>query len=78
MKVLKAFIKPFLGTTKKCEDKDLTYSFLIVWDWDGKGLVENVAKFQQKIFNSMVVGARQSFQFFRQKAWIHGNNRPLP
>ena len=26
----------------------------------------------------MVVGARQSFQFFRQKAWFHGNNSPLP
>ena len=25
------------------------------------------AKFQQKILNSMIVGARQSFQFFRQK-----------
>ena len=26
----------------------------------------------------MVVAARQSFQFFRQKAWFLGNNRGLP
>ena len=25
----------------------------------------------------MVVGARQSFQFFRQKTWFSGNNRGL-
>ena len=36
------------------------------------------AKFQQKILNSMVVGARQSFQFFRQKTWFLENNRALP
>ena len=27
-------------------------------------------KFQQKLLNSMVVGVRQSFQFFRQKTWF--------
>ena len=26
----------------------------------------------------MVVGARQSFQFFRQKTWLLGNNRGQP
>ena len=26
----------------------------------------------------MVVGARQSFRFFRQKTWFLGINRPLP
>ena len=26
----------------------------------------------------MVVGAQQSFQFFRQEAWFLGNNRGLP
>ena len=26
----------------------------------------------------MVVGARQSFQFFRQKIWFLGNYRGLP
>ena len=36
------------------------------------------AKFQQKILNSIIVGARQSFQFFRQKTWFLGNNRSLP
>ena len=35
------------------------------------------AKFQQKILNSMVVGARQSFQFFRQVIWFLENNRTL-
>ena len=28
--------------------------------------------------NSMVVGARKNFQFFGQKTWFLGNNRPLP
>ena len=36
------------------------------------------AKFEQKILTSMVLGARQSFQFFRQKTWLFGNNRGLP
>ena len=36
------------------------------------------AKFQQKILNSIVVGARQSFQFFILKTWFLGNNRGLP
>ena len=36
------------------------------------------AKFQQKILNSNVVGARQSFQFFTQKTWFLGKNRPSP
>ena len=34
--------------------------------------------FQQKILNSLVVEARQSFQLFRQKTWILGNNGGLP
>ena len=36
------------------------------------------AKFQEKVLNSMVVRAQQSFQFFRQKTWFLGNNRPWP
>ena len=36
------------------------------------------AKFRQKIIKSMAVGARQSFQFFTQKAWFLGNNTGLP
>ena len=35
------------------------------------------AKFQQKILNFVVVGACQSFQFFREIAWFLGNNRAL-
>ena len=38
---------------------------------------ETCAKFQQKILNIVVVGARQSFRFFRQIAWFLGNNRAL-
>ena len=30
-----------------------------------------------KVLNSMVVGARQSFQFFRQKTWFLGINTPF-
>ena len=36
---------------------------------------ETFAKFQQKILNSVTVGARQSFQFCRQITWFLGNNR---
>ena len=35
------------------------------------------AKFQQNILHFVVVGARKSFQFFRQKAWFLENNRAL-
>ena len=35
------------------------------------------AKFQQKILHSRVVGARQSFNFFRQNTWFLENNRAL-
>ena len=35
------------------------------------------AKFQQKILNSMVVGARQSLKFFRPTTWFLENNRVL-
>ena len=35
------------------------------------------AKFQQKVLNFMVVGARQSFQLFRQITWFLGNARAL-
>ena len=36
------------------------------------------AHFQQKILKSLVLGAYQSFQFFRQKIWFLGNNRGQP
>ena len=35
------------------------------------------AKFQQKIFKTMVDGACQSFQFCRQVTWFLGNNRAM-
>ena len=41
------------------------------------GKKETCVKFQQKILNSMVVGARQSFQCFRHNAWFPKNNRAL-
>ena len=34
-------------------------------------------KFQQKLLNSMVVGARQSLQFFRKNTWFFENGRAL-
>ena len=34
-------------------------------------------KFQQKILSFVVVGARQSFQYFRQIAWFLRNNRAV-
>ena len=39
---------------------------------------ETCAKFQPKILNCTVVGARQSFQFFRQITLFLGNKRALP
>ena len=35
------------------------------------------AKFQQKLFNSVVVGTCQSFKFLRQNTWFLENNRAL-
>ena len=46
--------------------------------FDHIGKKETCAKFQRKLLNSMVVGARQGFQFFRQKTWFLGNDRGLP
>ena len=36
------------------------------------------AKFLQKILNSIVVAARQSFQFFKQNTWFLKSNGALP
>ena len=41
------------------------------------GKWETCAKFQQKILNSVAVGARQSFQFFKEKTWFLENDRAL-
>ena len=39
--------------------------------------METCAKFQQKTLNSLVAGARQSFQFFREITWFVANKRAL-
>ena len=39
---------------------------------------ETCTKFQQKLLKSTVVGARQSFQFFRQNIWFLENSTALP
>ena len=36
------------------------------------------AKYEQKVLNSTVVGARQSSQFSREATWFLGNNGALP
>ena len=38
---------------------------------------ETSAKFEQKLLNTMVVGDRQSVEFFRQNTWFLINNRAL-
>ena len=35
------------------------------------------AKFQKKILNCRIVGARQSFQIFRKNTWFLKNNKAL-
>ena len=42
------------------------------------GKWEACAKVQQKTLNSMLVEARQNFQFFRQLTWFLKNNVALP
>ena len=37
MKAFEAFIKPFEAPTEKYENKNVSYFFLFVRDWDGKG-----------------------------------------
>ena len=39
--------------------------------------IKKIPPISAKILNSMVVGAPQSFQFFRQKTWFLGNNKGL-
>ena len=40
--------------------------------------LKTCAKFKQKVLNSMVVRARQSFQFFGEITWFLGNKEALP
>ena len=63
----------FINSSRsKQNKKNPTQSFVDITKY------ETCAKFQRKILKSMVVGARQSFQFFRQKTWFLGNNRGSP
>ena len=55
----------------KQNKKNTEHSFVDIGKW------ETCAKFQQKILNPMVVGARPSFQFFKQKTWFLKNNKAL-
>ena len=48
-------------------EKNSEHSFLDIGEW------ETCAEFQQKILNSMTVGDRQSFQFFRKNTWYLKN-----
>ena len=52
------------NTSSKQNKKNPEHPFLDIIKW------KTCAKFQQKILNSMVVGTRQSFQFFRQKSLV--------
>ena len=55
----------------KQNKKNTEHSFVDI------SMQKTCAKFQQEILNPMVVGTRQRFQFFRQKAWFLANNRAL-
>ena len=55
------------NSRSKQNKKNLEHSFVDFSNW------EACAKFQQKILNSMVAGARQIFQFFRQNTWFLEN-----
>ena len=52
--------------------------FLFCVDLVGRRIIKKKSeKFQQKKFNSIVVGVRQSFQFFRHNTWFLEENRAL-
>ena len=59
------------NSRSKQNKKNPTYPFVDI------NKQKKCAKFQQKILKSMVVRARQSSQFFRQKTWFLRNNRGL-
>ena len=63
--------KPVLLITQDLNKtkKNPIYSFVDICK------TETCEIFQQKILNSTVVGARQSFQFFRQITWFLRNTR---
>ena len=47
---LKSLHETFWGTTKKCENKNLSSFFLFVRDWDGKGLKASENTKRSKVF----------------------------
>ena len=51
--------------------KNPEHPFVNISQWELCG------KFQQKILNSVVVGARQRFQFFIKKTWFLENNKAM-
>ena len=55
----------------KQNKKNPTYRFVDIGKW------ETYVMFQQKILNCQVVGARQSFQIFKQNTCFLENNRAL-
>ena len=59
------------NSRSKQNKKNFEHSFVDI------GKKKTCAKFQQKILNFKVVGARQSFQNFRQKTWFLKNSRAL-
>ena len=59
------------NSRSKQNKKNTEHSFVDIGKW------ETCAKFQQKILICRVVGARQSFQIFRQNIWSLENNRAL-
>ena len=65
-------VTSFINNSRSKQDKrNPTHPFVDIRK------TETCAKFQQKILNSTVVGARQSFQFLRQITWFPGNPRAL-
>ena len=59
------------NSKSKQNKKNPRHAFVDIGKW------EMYAKFQQKILNCRVVGARQSFQIFLQNAWFLINNKAL-
>ena len=57
-------------SSSKQNKKSPTHPFVDIGKWG------TCQKFQQKLL-VVVVGARKSFQFFRQNAWFFKNNRAL-
>ena len=62
MKMLKQVCRNQVNSkqrTRSKQNKSLEHPFVGIGKWEAS------AKFEQKILNSMVVGARQSFKFYR-------------